>query len=165
MRLIGIAGKKRAGKDTLGKFIIEETNGIRIAFADALKDEVCQILHINFDQLEKDKELYRPLLQWWGTEWRRGKFGEDYWLKRFTERVNGSNAPCIVVPDVRFRNEADLIRQLGGEVIRVVQTGQTSGDSHVSETDTDGIALKTIEAAKGDLESLRKAAKTLVKIN
>ena len=138
MILIGISGKKRSGKDTLATAIKVHTTLLihKIAFADALKKEVAAALGITVQELERDKDFYRPILQWWGTDYRRKKFGEDYWTIQFAKAFLKSEADMVIAPDVRFPNEAGLIRQSGGILIRVEREGLPT-DVHESETALD----------------------------
>jgi hypothetical protein len=79
-----------------------------------------------------DKENYRLLMQWWGTEGRRGIIRDDYWLNKVDEWANKSDAQIILVPDVRFVNEAEFIKNKGGYLILISRTG-FGGATHSSE--------------------------------
>ena len=140
--LIGISGKKRSGKDTVGAMVVEWLNehgfdAAQVAFADQLKDEVAEATGVNRRMQEMDKERWRPILQWWGVEFRRHYFGQDYWVSKMTQKLLAMDEDLAVVTDVRFRDEADFIRASGGFVVRVErETGLQDG--HSSETDLDG---------------------------
>ena len=140
--LIGISGKKRSGKDTVGAMVVEWLNehgfdAAQVAFADQLKDEVAEATGVNRRMQEMDKERWRPILQWWGVEFRRHYFGQDYWVSKMTQKLLAMDEDLAVVTDVRFRDEADFIRDSGGFVVRVErETGLQDG--HSSETDLDG---------------------------
>ena len=140
--LIGISGKKRSGKDTVGAMVVEWLNehgfdAAQVAFADQLKDEVAEATGVNRRMQEMDKERWRPILQWWGVEFRRHYFGQDYWVSKMTQKLLAMDEDVAVVTDVRFRDEAEFIRDSGGFVVRVErETGLQDG--HSSETDLDG---------------------------
>jgi hypothetical protein len=64
----------------------------------------------------------------------------DFWLKFFRRWFEHLPADTsVVVPDVRFQNEADLIRELGGVLVRITRdppggrAGQQGVDAHESE--------------------------------
>jgi len=59
------------------------------------------------------REKDAVLLQWYGTEFRRTFFGQDYWLRRLKRTIDLSPADRFVICDVRFPNEVDFIRQMG----------------------------------------------------
>lgn len=165
MILLGITGKKRAGKDTFADYIIQNARGhaVKMAFADALKDEVCAMLGVSRERLEQDKALFRPILQWHGTEWRRGCFGETYWIDRLKAKITTSSASVIVVPDVRFRNEAGLIHALGGQIVRVVKPDDLTQDGHASENDMNSYPEDfTVVAPSGDKDRLRVEAAWMI---
>lgn len=142
MKLFGITGRARSGKDTLVNTLLSAGYDVgRVAFADALKEEVCAATGVSLLALEQHKELYRPLLQWWGTEFRRGQ-DQDYWIKRVAARLPWSTDDVVFVTDVRFENEADFIRRMGGTIIRVVRVdgATTAHAGHVTEFGSDRIA-------------------------
>lgn len=153
MVVIGIAGKKRSGKDTVAKALIEcarreDITASRRALADALKEEcasmLAPLLHPRksysaiLAEMHADdtKERYRLLLQWWGTEFRRGMTRDSYWvdnLRTWILRNCKGEREIVVVPDVRFPNEVEMIKQLGGVVVNVNRPFLDAGDHHVSE--------------------------------
>lgn len=139
MILIGLSGKAGSGKDECCKRILQHyPQGKRLAFADPLKDEVCKAMRITREYLEQHKKHFRLILQGWGTDYRRQMFGEDYWIKRWLEVAVQSIASMIVVPDVRFPNEARTIQELGGYVFHVVRKNHDGGaGNHSSETEMD----------------------------
>ena len=160
MKLFGITGKMRSGKDTFYGIVNERHRAIRLAYADELKSECAAALGLTVDEMNQNKSLYRHLWQWWGTEYRRGQ-DDQYWLKRMQEKLNQIPETSIVfITDVRFENEADLIRNQGGEIIRVVRSEAPDATGHVghaSETEMEAIkADYTVAAA--NLDELRDAA-------
>lgn len=58
------------------------------------------------------------LLQWWGTEYRRNNFGENYWIDKLFASIP-ANTDIALISDVRFPNEADGIKQRGGYTVNV----------------------------------------------
>jgi hypothetical protein len=58
------------------------------------------------------------LLQWWGTEYRRYNFGQDYWIKKCFASMP-QNLDVAMITDVRFTDEAEAIKQRGGYTINV----------------------------------------------
>lgn len=75
----------------------------------------------------------RALMQTLGTEWGRDTLTEDFWVKIALQRINRAwSSPGrfdIVFDDLRFENEAAMIRQLGGLVI-----GLKGRDTSTTET-------------------------------
>ena len=88
---------------------------------------------------------FRVLLQVWGSEFRRNLCGERYWLKKMETIIEASREhyDVLFVTDVRFANEADLIKGLGGKIIRVTRrvdvydTYPNGVDEHSSEVALD----------------------------
>jgi len=81
--LLGLAG---SGKDTVGQFLANKHNYVRVAFADALKEEVAKIENINVQALHTQgsvKELYRPKLIEYAEKKRQ--ISPLYWLEKAFE--------------------------------------------------------------------------------
>lgn len=80
----------------------------------------------------------RRILQWWGTEYRRAA-DPDYWTKAW-EQALGQIAPDIahvLVDDVRFHNEVEVIQHNRGILIRVERPGFNGANDHSSENSLD----------------------------
>lgn len=140
--VIGFTGKKRAGKDESFRGIqAKYPASVRIAFADPLKQELAQACGVTLEEMDLHKERFRLGLQWWGTEFRRGLFGDDYWVERAREQFHKTvehYKPAIVCfTDVRFPNEVRLIHELGGRVWRLYRDCGLPEDEHPSETALD----------------------------
>jgi hypothetical protein len=143
MLIIGIGYKKFSGKDTLASMIQEEMGhdvcGI-IHFADALKREVSAATGVSVEDINKNKDQFRPILQWWGNEFRRQFLPgvNDYWVDKVRETVDasiaiGTSLKVIIVPDLRYPNEADWIKARGGKLIKISRPSIESIDLHLSE--------------------------------
>lgn len=139
--VIGLSGRKRSGKDVTADSILKQLrymDGIKLPFASFLKDEVCRAMNIKPEYLEEHKENFRLILQGWGTDYRRMLCGNDYWIKKWLKAVRDTRSNLIVVPDVRFENEAACIKEIGGEMWRVENKRIESGiHEHKSETEMD----------------------------
>lgn len=152
MSLIGLYGYKNSGKSTIAKCLSEEYGYIELSFAAPLKDIVSIIYGFDRDMLEGDtnekrkkKETIkdpiwgrtaRSALQYVGTEVFRNHHDKDTWAlickRKIVEHL--SKGDNIVVSDVRFPNEADMIRGLGGKLWKIHRTNLISKDFHISET-------------------------------
>lgn len=170
MKVIGLSGKKRSGKDTFFQ-MIEKHSSVpvyRLAFADTLKNEIYERI-LQPDGLERSmldndatKEQFRTLLQWWGTEYRRRIFRDDYWLAKLTEQMEQYKEQdvIVVITDVRFPNEFGFIKSLGGLMVRIGRPGLPSAsDSHPSEVALDEErGFDTFVENNGDLEQFERIA-------
>lgn len=151
--IIGLAGRKGCGKSSVAEILHEKYGYRKMSFASPLKemllamglteDEV-----YNIDLKEKKIERYgkspRELMQICGTEFARNMVCEDVWVKALEAKIEPEFDDMIVIDDVRFPNEAEMIRKKGGRIIRVTRTGQELGmvDTHTSEA---GIPLELID--------------------
>lgn len=74
-------------------------------------------------------------MQTMGTEWGREEIHSDLWLSIWSARAATavSEGRMVLNDSVRFENEADAIRALGGIVVRVVGRNGDLAAGHASE--------------------------------
>jgi hypothetical protein len=125
--IVGIAGKMQVGKDTAAEALIS-SGYTRIAFADFLKEFVMKLFDMSWNQMytfegKQTKDFRynltpRELLQWFGTDVVRANF-PDLWVQHMKSAVFEKGD--VVIPDVRFANEAKFILDRGGMVIEILR--------------------------------------------
>lgn len=143
--IIGICGYKRSGKTTAADYLVSEHGFTKVNFKDALIEEVVDKFpdllkmfkseyDMDYDKLFRVKPpMVRALMQNYGTQVRR-QDNEYYWVLKWKERLARLDKPLkVVVDDVRFVNEADAIKLMGGVVVRVERSGWNEDDNHISE--------------------------------
>lgn len=146
--IIGFTGRKGSGKSAASLAL--QDNGFRLlSFASTIKKMANVLLRdaglseslIIFANNNKEHILpvigvsYRHLLQTLGTEWGRTLVHENLWImigRKMLKKADGD----VVFDDVRFVNEAALIRELGGVIIHIHRPGADAEDAHVSENVT-----------------------------
>jgi hypothetical protein len=139
--LIGIGTKKGSGKDTLAQFMYSaiKEHCVIIHFADALKQEVAEACQVPIQCIEENKPVFRPILQWWGTEFKRRFFKDDnYWIEALHRKflLYRVKPKIAIIPDVRFPNEFNFVKENNGILIKVCRE-QSYKDNHDSETALD----------------------------
>jgi dephospho-CoA kinase len=144
-QIIGLTGYAQSGKDTLGKYLVEQKGFTRVSFADGVREalynlnptfgmysyELRKIVDSYGWEKAKENSEVRELLQRMGTEVGRQMFGENVWIDLALKKAQGLDK--IVFTDVRFPNEAEAIRKLGGKIIRIEREGVNAINSHISE--------------------------------
>ncbi len=153
--LIGFSGKKGSGKSYFAEYLVNNKLFIKLSFASPLK-EITKILFNLSDEDVKDpikKELINPkfnaspreLMQWLGTDIMREEFNKKFnysgsiWIDSIKDKVKTllDNNKDVVIDDVRFQNEVDMIHSLGGIVINLRNdldnTLNNSTSTHSSE--------------------------------
>lgn len=138
--VIGLGHKARHGKDSAARLLMERFPSVvqRFSFADDLY-AICRVL---YGMTEKNA----PLLQRVGVEFREKD--ENTWVRSVHTKIEQARPRVAVITDVRFPNEFDFVKRLGGEcwkVSRVLADGSPYVDSsrpatHVSEIALDGAA-------------------------
>jgi len=151
MNLIGLSGKKHSGKSTVAQYLTRNKHYTEKAFANPLKRGIIEWFGIPDSSLfgsEEDKNTIIPnwgvsgrqLMQVIGTDVCRDYLPTllpsvyDIWIRRMENDLKESSSDSIVISDCRFKDEIDLIKRLGGIVIRVERPTLTLIDSHSSET-------------------------------
>lgn len=104
----------------------------------------------------------RQIMQWWGTEYRRRQ-SPRYWTSIMAARIvelHELGHTRLVITDVRFENEADIIHAAGGllwQVTRPEIDGATTLEgSHVSATDGGRFRPAAILANCHDIRHLQQ---------
>jgi len=170
--VIGLTGKKRAGKNVLAASL-EQYGYETAAFADPLKDRALRLNpiiyfdreaneYVGLDQIvaecgwEHAKDSYpevRRILQYLGTDVIRA-IDPDYWVRQMEYRLVEADllGQKMVVADVRFENEANLIRKWGGIIVEIQRPNLVqSFDSHISES---GVAADCVIMNTGPRDEL-----------
>ena len=143
--IIGFAGKARSGKDTAGKYLVDTYHFLRYSFAQPLKDGAKAMFNLTDEQMENKEQVIEPwgrspreLYQLLGTDIAR-TIDRRVWIKNAEMFVKKSLGRSIVITDVRFKNEAEWIKSLGGVVIYL-------------ESKTRGIHTRTLHASENGLD-------------
>ena len=99
----------------------------------------------------------RQILQWWG-DYRRAQ-DPDYFVKQTRTAAEWADysGEHVVITDVRFPNEAALVRQLGGQLWQVRRLGYDAGGTgHASDTDGSEFRPEVVLENFGGLDDLRR---------
>jgi hypothetical protein len=150
-QIIGIASQFAGGKDTIANYLVKKLNneveGIhdfglgppkwsRVGFADAVKRVFMDTFGVDWDFIEtwkrKDEippgfnQNVRKSLQFIGDGFRQ--IQSDIWIKTALKRDK------IILSDVRYINEAKIIKESGGIVVVVWRKGHENDDPNPSES-------------------------------
>lgn len=102
----------------------------------------------------------RQIMQWWGTEYRRA-LEPGYWVRKAAQRIRYMHqtlaARLIVITDVRFDDEAELVRALGGQIWQIKRPGcEVGSTAHVSEVTGEGFEPNQVINNDHDLRHLQQ---------
>ncbi|MFJ4768470.1 hypothetical protein ACIP88_05035 [Streptomyces uncialis] len=138
---IGCIGRARAGKDTVGQWLVEHRGYRRVGFADPLKEAALKLDPLIYTDhpsgterlseilsephaltLEIAKDMFpeiRRVLQELGAAVRG--LDPDFWLRLALTKVMSANdgGTACVITDVRYPNEAESLRAAGFHLIYV----------------------------------------------
>lgn len=149
--IIGFCGKKGSGKSFFSDYLVKNFNFIELSYAKPLKEVVKIIFNLSDDDVNDPikKELKinrlnaspRQLLQWLGTDIIRDEFNKKFnyngsrWVDLMRENLIKLKGRNIVISDVRFSDEIDLIHQFNGIIINIERNNidMTNTTNHKSE--------------------------------
>ncbi len=140
-RIIIFSGKQYSGKDTAAKILMEAMPDYRrCAMGDIIKMEYGRQHNLTYEEIEKNKTLYRQGLIDLGN-WGRQQ-SPDYWLEKIIAQEGN-----IVVTDVRIKHEYEIFKKAGAISIRVEANrdvresrgGKLIGEDDVTEVDLDNL--------------------------
>ncbi len=126
MRILGISGKRGAGKTALALHLAKRYGFVRVSFAEDIR-RICRMM---FPLTEADlTDPKRKEAPWADYDWSPRDFmlhlGEfmrfhdkDYWLRVALAKCTDGKK-VYVFDDLRFLNEADALRNVGAKLIRV----------------------------------------------
>ena len=161
MKILGLAGYARSGKDTAAK-ALAELGWKQIAFADILREFAYRLNPLIMSEWGKVTQLQwiideygwdgykrtqwadgvRDLLQRLGTECGRELISQSIWIDATFNRMDPDSR--YVISDVRFPNEASAILARGGSMLRIVRPGVGPANGHKSETALDDWEMDTV---------------------
>lgn len=178
---VGFIGKARSGKDSAAGYLVSTRAYTRLAFADPLKALALDVdpyiptgygVTVRLSRLVADvgweyaKDTYpevRRFLQAQGQAVRTND--EDYWLDIMRRKLSAAeawNLP-VVVTDVRYPNEAEMLRARGFRLVRIVRPNPITGTvmepastaaRHASETALDSYDADVTVTNAGMLSDL-----------
>jgi hypothetical protein len=172
--IIGLTGYAQSGKDTVAKILVENYGYTRVAFADKIRDFLYEMnpmvdnvagepifLKERVDrdgwEVAKKNPHIRRTLQNAGVSARK-IFGEEFWIDR--SLVSILRNENTVITDVRFINEADVVKHQAGQVWRIKRLGVDAVNAHVSESQMDGYPVDQIFTNNSSIEDLELMVKT-----
>lgn len=139
-RVIGLMGFKGSGKDTAANILNEYDDFQNFAFAQTLKQILCVIFNWDYNMIEGHTKASRKwrdeVDHWWaeklgipdftprkamtliGTDVFRNHFHDSIWIYTLENKIQNTNSN-VIITDIRFKNEHNMIRQLGGEIYRI----------------------------------------------
>lgn len=171
--IIGLAGRKRAGKDSFADAFLKRRPMLRDSFAYPIKQAIAAMFEITIEELESRKhefipgigKAYRDLMQTLGTEWGRDKVHADIWVELLAERYAKSATRNLMITDVRFDNEAKWINNQGGKVFLISRPVGTNLDKHRSEKGVDDKYISGVIFNDHSLEVFQNVAKHFAEVS
>ena len=163
--IIGLSGYAQSGKDTVAELLCLNYGYTRMSFAEPMRDAIYTLNPIVFNLNSRVADLVdehgwdvakanpevRRLLQVFGTDIGRNKFGENFWVQQAFDKLESDK---VVFSDVRFPNEAKEIQQYGGQVWRINRHNHVPVNSHKSEHAMDNFMFKHVLYNDGTVDDL-----------
>jgi hypothetical protein len=173
--IIGLSGYARSGKNTVASHLEGNHNFQAIAFADPIREllmkldpivggnvRVSDLVHEYGWETAKSRPEVRRLLQTLGVG-AREVIDENIWINKALSIMNGEGN--YVITDVRFKNEAHVLKIAGAQIWRVERQGVEAVNDHISEHDLDDWEFDSYIPNNSTLEDLMFAVDMALKVN
>lgn len=155
MNVIGIAGPKGSGKTEVANILTERIPGsIILNLPDPIYAACQTIFGWSYEQCvdpvlrEEIDERFgispRYAQETLGTDWGRNLIHNDLWTILLEDRISQHPESLVIIPNIRFPNEADLVRKFRGAVWEVRRPGYDYNPAKPSEA---GIPRRYIDAS------------------
>ena len=169
--IIGIAGPKGSGKDTVYKIINDIVPCCHVAFADPVREANLKILGLKPEDIDifkrskvqmifenrkveiDGRHIYREI----GMLMRH--YDTDQFVNYVLEKIQGAPDKLWIITDVRFENEVKFIREQKGKIILLERDGYNY-DNHPSEM---GILDFDFKVQNTTIENLKNQIKIILK--
>ena len=172
MKIIGVSGKSKSGKDTFFEYYAKKKgNVVLVKFAGALKESAAEMLGVsrgNFEDQDFKAQMiptgvngytYRDFLLEYGMMMR--KADPNYWVKKAEQSIlRQPEYAHVILTDMRFINEAKMIKGNGGTTIRIDR--DVEGIDHVSDKELDDYKFDIRIDNNGTLEEFYKSIDYLI---
>ena len=185
MTVLGLCGFAQSGKDSAASFLVERgwkrlafADALRdsvyllnpIVHVSTIGNASCEyervqdlVDRVGWDVAKVSYPEIRQLLQRMGTEVGRALYGESFWVDRVLTQMERSSTSYgedvvvgnYVITDVRFPNEVEAVRSVGGKVIRIYREGVGAVNTHVSDTGVDDLEIDAVVLNQGSLDEFR----------
>lgn len=147
----------QSGKSTVASMLVKRLLAYRMAFAEPFYDFIINVAAPFIGTVDETKAwladsrkdkgaipglsqvagspvTLRLMLQTIGTQWGRTCIDPDLWTKLAERRARANLAIApVIFDDMRFPNEFEMIKRLGGKTIRVIRPGPPRGDTSTGE--------------------------------
>ncbi|MEK7652148.1 MAG: hypothetical protein AAB351_03040 [Patescibacteria group bacterium] len=132
MKIIGLVGPKRSGKDTAAEYIEKKYGAKRHAHSEIF------VQFLNLLGVENSRENVIKMVEL------RKVFGEDVLINAINKKIQDDSAELEVITGIRFQNEFENIRKYPGSILIYIdapiekrykwqlEDNQYSGDSTMS---------------------------------
>lgn len=180
--LIGMIGQAQNGKDTVADELVKNYNFTKKSLAQPLKEACKHIFQLTDRQVNGDlKEIPDPrwngvkprkLLQIVGTELIRNilikyipelkDMDNTIWIHNFNLWYENNKDKNVVIADIRFQDEAKMIKDHGGILIRINRGEPNLLDLHQSEQELLNIEVDYIIENNSTLDDLYMTIKTII---
>lgn len=124
--IIGVAGRAYSGKDSIADHLVANHGFVKLSLAAPLKSICAMVFDLSTEQVNGSLKAEvdprygkspRDILQFIGTEGFRS-VDPDCWVQLLLRQAKEAGKP-VVVPDVRFMNEARVLREAKAVLWRV----------------------------------------------
>ena len=161
---VGIIGRERVGKDTFADILVTEYGFKKHSMAEPIRD-IAHIIFPHWQNPEVNKDTVdqvsgirpRDFMKWLGTDVFQLAFHEKFpdvtirprciWSTICADRIRAEPDSCWVIPDIRFKHEAEELQRLGGILINLYSntpiSDRTARTGLLSQSDDQSFSINS----------------------
>jgi len=147
-KLIGLYSPAPQSGKSLAANVLARTSHRMMSFAEPIKrmgaeffvslgyekDEAVALVWAHKERVVPEiNATPRHVLQTLGTQWGRDCISQSIWLDCMKYRIEKEKSYGVVIDDVRFLNEAEMIKNMGGEMWKIIRPSVVNKETHISE--------------------------------
>lgn len=180
MKLIALYSPyPQCGKSTVAEYLDRKHNYVRSPMAGPLKEMLDDLLRLFMPNQRARRHIYgdlkeapiaelggltsRRLMQTLGTEWGRA-LDPAFWLRVKEAQLAFKQRPSdkLVVDDMRFPNEYDMLKARGAVTVKIVRCIPAITNEHISEGQLNGHDFDYVIPNLGTIGDLHAAVDQII---
>lgn len=136
--LIGLIGKEGSGRALVADYLVIKHGFVKCSFDNFIKHILLMAKMCNVNELFVEKTFYSRWLILKLREILREYIDKNYLVRKMLAKIGellSHGYKKIVIEDIRFENEAELIKLFNGKLVKIIRTFPFPSTTHFSSVE------------------------------